>query len=86
MAPTTFCFVSSITPGPNNLMSLSSGLNFGLRRSLNRLFGVTFGFGIMVLLVGIGVGKLFVLLPMRYEILKMVKCYLPDLPSIQNRK
>jgi len=70
MALITFCFVSSITPGPNNLMLLSSGLNFGLRRSLNHLFGVSFGFGIMVLLVGIGVGKLFVLLPMSYEILK----------------
>ena len=66
----TFCFVSSITPGPNNLMLLSSGLNFGLRYSLNHLFGVTFGFGIMVLLVGIGIGKLFELLPMSYEILK----------------
>lgn len=72
IALVTFCFVSSITPGPNNLMLLSSGLNFGLRRSLNHLFGVTFGFAMMVLLVGIGIGKLFNLFPISYEILKWV--------------
>ncbi|MDE3270558.1 LysE family translocator [Pseudoalteromonas sp. G4] len=72
IALVTFCFVSSITPGPNNLLLLSSGLNFGLKRSLNHLFGVTFGFAMMVLLVGIGIGKLFNLFPISYEILKWV--------------
>ena len=68
----TFCFVSSITPGPNNLMLLSSGLNFGLRRSISHLLGVAIGFSVMVLLVGIGVSQLFQSLPASYTVLKWV--------------
>ena len=75
-----FCFVSSITPGPNNLMLLSSGINFGLKRSLGHVFGVALGFTAMVILVGIGVSKLFELFPVSYLILKYVSvaylCYL----------
>src|SRR6267154_494683 len=46
----TFMFVMSITPGPNNLMLLSSGARFGLRRTLPHLLGITSGF-LLVLLV-----------------------------------
>lgn len=76
----TFCFVSSITPGPNNLMLLSSGLNFGLRRSISHLLGVAIGFSVMVLLVGIGVSQLFQAIPASYTVLKwgsiVYLCYL----------
>lgn len=51
-----FSFVTSITPGPNNLMLMDSGANFGLRRSLPHLLGVAFGFGAMVLVLGLGLG------------------------------
>ncbi|MGI3899029.1 MAG: LysE family translocator [Janthinobacterium lividum] len=56
---TVFCFVSSITPGPNNLMLMSSGVNFGVRRTLPHMTGVALGFVLMVALVGLGLAGLF---------------------------
>lgn len=50
-----FAFVTSITPGPNNLMLLSSGANFGFRRSLPHMCGISVGFAAMTLVVGLGV-------------------------------
>lgn len=67
-----FAFVTSITPGPNNLMLLSSGVNFGWRRSMPHMLGVGLGFTLMVFMVGIGVIKLFDVVPSAYEILKWV--------------
>lgn len=80
MALSVFCLVSSITPGPNNLMLLSSGINFGIRRSLAHMFGIALGFCAMVFLVGIGITKIFELYPLSYQVLKWVSlaylCYL----------
>lgn len=56
-ALTGFAFVTSITPGPNNLMLMASGANFGLRRSLPHMLGVALGFGGMILLLGLGVER-----------------------------
>jgi threonine/homoserine/homoserine lactone efflux protein len=50
-----FAFVSSITPGPNNLMLMASGINFGFRLTIPHMLGVSIGFTFMILLVGIGV-------------------------------
>lgn len=72
LALATFCFVSSITPGPNNMMLLASGANFGFRRTLPHLFGVTLGFGAMVLAVGLGLGGLFTAYPALYDVLRVV--------------
>lgn len=58
-----FCFVSSITPGPNNLMLMTSGVNFGLRRTLPHMLGVALGFLLMVALVGLGLAGLFTRFP-----------------------
>lgn len=49
-----FAFVASITPGPNNLMLMSSGVNFGLRKTLPHLSGVSLGFMLLTALVGVG--------------------------------
>jgi threonine/homoserine/homoserine lactone efflux protein len=70
-AMAAFCFVSGATPGPNNLMLMTSGVNFGFRRTLPHLFGVVLGFCVMVALVGVGLDAIFsrfpALLPaMRY--------------------
>ncbi len=54
-----FAFVSSITPGPNNLMLWSSGMNFGIRRTLRHMFGVFLGFSSLLLMTSLGVGSLF---------------------------
>ena len=66
-----FAFVSSITPGPNNLMLLASGINFGLARSLPHMFGVGFGFTAMIVLVGFGLAQIFDAFPISYTILKI---------------
>jgi threonine/homoserine/homoserine lactone efflux protein len=58
-----FAFVSSITPGPNNLMLMTSGTNFGFRRTLPHLLGVAIGFVLMLLVVGAGVGAAFQAIP-----------------------
>jgi threonine/homoserine/homoserine lactone efflux protein len=68
----TFCFVSSITPGPNNMMLLASGANFGFRRTLPHMFGITLGFSLMVLAVGLGLGGLFTAYPALYDVLRVV--------------
>lgn len=58
LALVAFAFATSITPGPNNLMLMASGANFGLRRSVPHLLGVALGFGAMVALLGLGVDRL----------------------------
>jgi threonine/homoserine/homoserine lactone efflux protein len=66
-----FSFVSSITPGPNNLMLMASGANFGLRRTLPHMLGVGLGFTAMVILVGLGLVSLFDAYPLTYEVLRV---------------
>ena len=67
-----FAFVSSITPGPNNLMLMASGANFGLLRTLPHMLGVGIGFMVMVLLVGAGLVQLFDAYPLSHTVLKVV--------------
>jgi threonine/homoserine/homoserine lactone efflux protein len=55
-----FAFVSSITPGPNNLLATASGARFGLRRTLPQIAGVTFGFTILLWLAASGVAAMIV--------------------------
>lgn len=50
-----FAFVTSITPGPNNMMLLASGVNFGLKRTLPHMLGISVGHSVMVFLLGLGV-------------------------------
>ena len=54
-----FAFVTSVTPGPNNMMLLASGVNFGIRRSLPHMLGISLGFMLLVAAVGLGLGQLF---------------------------
>lgn len=65
-----FSLVSSITPGPNNIMLASSGLNFGFRRTVPHMLGVNIGFSLMILLVGAGLGAVFHSVPLLYTLLK----------------
>ncbi|MDH0091835.1 LysE family translocator [Achromobacter mucicolens] len=65
-----FALVSSITPGPNNVMLASSGLSFGFRRSVPHLLGVNLGFTLMIFLVGVGLGSVFQQTPALYTVLK----------------
>eukprot|EP01039_Chlorochromonas_danica_P019996 gene19996-24319_t len=65
-----FALVSSITPGPNNLMLMASGANFGLKRTLPHMAGVSLGFGLMVLLLGLGLTGLFAVAPWLYAVIR----------------
>jgi threonine/homoserine/homoserine lactone efflux protein len=67
-----FALASSITPGPNNLMLMASGANFGFRRTIPHMLGVGLGFTLMVLLVGVGLVQVFNAVPVSYQILKVV--------------
>lgn len=67
----TFAFVTSITPGPNNLMLMASGANFGFRRSVPHMFGIGIGFVVMVVLVGLGLIRIFDLWPLSHDVLRV---------------
>jgi threonine/homoserine/homoserine lactone efflux protein len=71
-ALTIFALVSSITPGPNNLMLMASGANFGFKRSIPHMLGISIGFVLMVFLVGVGLVQIFDLYPVSHLILKVV--------------
>jgi threonine/homoserine/homoserine lactone efflux protein len=65
-----FALVMFFTPGPNNIMLLSSGLTFGFRRTLPHIAGITIGFAFMVGAVGLGLGTVFLAYPVLQTILK----------------
>ncbi|WP_338551194.1 LysE family translocator [Roseovarius phycicola] len=65
-----FAFITVITPGPNNLMLMASGANFGFRRTIPHMLGIGLGFPSMIFLVGIGIMQLFDMWEPSYTILK----------------
>eukprot|EP01037_Dinobryon_pediforme_P012265 gene12265-12352_t len=65
-----FAFVTSITPGPNNLMLLASGVNFGFRRTIPHMLGIGIGFTVMVAAIGFGLAQIFIVWPVTYAVLK----------------
>ncbi|CUH53885.1 LysE family translocator [Shimia sp. R11_0] len=67
-----FAFATLFSPGPNNLMLMASGANFGLRRSLPHLLGVATGFPAMLTLVGLGVMQLFDAWPHSHTVLRVI--------------
>lgn len=67
-----FAISASITPGPNNIMLMASGLNFGIRQSIPHLLGVAIGFPLMIVLIGLGFELVFKKFPLLHEIIKIV--------------
>jgi threonine/homoserine/homoserine lactone efflux protein len=65
-----FAAVMYFTPGPNNIMVLSSGLTYGFRRTLPHIAGITIGCALMIGAVGLGFGAIFVNYPVLQTILK----------------
>ena len=65
-----FAVAAFYTPGPNNVMLLSSGLNYGFRRTLPHIAGITLGFSFLVLVVGLGMGAVFATHPLLQTVLK----------------
>lgn len=66
-----FAFVSSSTPGPNNLMLMASGANFGFARSIPHMLGISVGFMVMMVAVGAGLVQIFDRFPVIYDVLKV---------------
>ncbi len=72
LAYVLFCFATAGTPGPNNMMLLASGANFGFRRTILHILGISAGLGFMVLAMGLGLGGVFRAYPVLHEILRWV--------------
>ncbi len=72
LALITFAFVSSITPGPNNLMLMASGANYGFRRTIPHMLGISLGHAFMVTMVGLILLRVFELYPVLNTVLKVL--------------
>ena len=66
-----FALVTTITPGPNNTMLLASGVNFGFRRTLPHILGISAGVVVLMLSVGFGLGQVFRRVPSLYFVLEV---------------
>ena len=67
-----FAFVSSITPGPNNMMLMASGANFGVRRTVPHMMGVGLGHSFMIVVLGAGLVQVFETYPLTLTVMKWV--------------
>lgn len=67
-----FAFSTTITPGPNNVMIMSSGVNYGIKQSVPHWLGICLGFPLMVLLVGLGFGVIFDRYPHLHQLIKIL--------------
>ena len=68
----SFYFVMYVTPGPNNAMVLASGLKFGFIKSIPHMSGITIGHVLQLILVCLGLGKIFLVFPQLQSILKIL--------------
>ena len=71
LAIASFAFVTSVTPGPNNLMLLASGANFGFRRTLPHMLGISLGMALLLTCVLGGLGELFSRFPLLQVLLRI---------------
>ena len=72
IALAVFCIVATITPGPNNMMLLSSGATFGFRRTLPHIFGISAGCFVMRIFLGFGLAGFIAKLPWLFPLLEVV--------------
>ena len=80
-----FAWVTSVTPGPNNFILLASGVNHGFRSCIPHMLGISSGFLVMVLAVGLGLAEVFTQLPWIYGA-QMGRSGLHALPRLTHRK
>lgn len=72
IALATFAFISTVTPGPNNMMLLASGAQYGYRRSLPHMLGIVIGVAGLMVSTLLGIGALFSIFPVLYSVLKVL--------------
>ena len=68
----SFYFVMYVTPGPNNAMVLASGLKFGFTKTIPHMSGITIGHVSQLILVCLGLGKIFQIFPQLQNVLKIL--------------
>ncbi len=68
----SFYFVMYVTPGPNNAMVLTSGIKFGFIKTIPHMSGITIGHVTQLILVCLGLGKIFQVFPQLQNILKIL--------------
>ena len=68
----SFYFVMYVTPGPNNAMVLTSGLKFGFTKTIPHMSGITIGHILQLILVCLGLGKIFQIVPEIQQVLKII--------------
>lgn len=67
-----YVFATSGTPGPNNIMVAASGANFGIKATLPHVFGIRIGLLVMMVLVGLGLGELFLTYPSIHVVMRYI--------------
>ena len=67
-----FTIATSITPGPNNVMIMTSGANHGFRKSIPHLAGIDIGFPLMLVAIGLGIAELFDAFPTLFIVMKLI--------------
>ncbi len=67
-----FAVVTSITPGPNNILLTASGANFGFRRSVPHMLGISAGFLSLILVTGVGLGAVILASDWLHQALKAI--------------
>tara|TARA_B100001167_G_C16646864_1_gene246727 strand:+ start:58 stop:660 length:603 start_codon:yes stop_codon:yes gene_type:complete len=72
IALVSFYFVMYVTPGPNNAMVLASGLKFGFLKTIPHMSGITIGHILQLILVCLGLGKIFQVFPEIQNVLKII--------------
>ena len=72
VALVSYYFVMYVTPGPNNAMVLTSGLKFGFIKTIPHISGITIGHILQLILVCLGLGKIFQIFPEIQNILKVI--------------
>jgi len=72
LAVILFAASTTITPGLNNMMIMSSGLNFGIRRSIPHLLGIVIGFPLMFVAVGAGFVSVILAVPELHLFIQVV--------------
>ena len=84
-----FSVAAAFTPGPNNILGSYSGFNFGIKKSLPLIVGVTFGYTFLLIVLAAGLIAIFKTYPLLQIILKicgsLFLIYLAYKISFQNK-
>lgn len=67
-----FALVTTGTPGPNNFMLLASGMNFGFKRTIPHILGISCGMVLLTFGIGLGLGAIFEAFPIVRNVLKII--------------